>query len=1326
MLAKGSFCRTLYLLAGLLAFAVSPANATTKWQKFCLDIYIIVEKPKGENQYTPGAISYWDKKQGRWVGEFFPVPAKAFNKNGVASIPAKSTAKWAKPYQQALRDLFRDINKVTKDCKVWFERATIHLIDPTKAIIKGKKGKKGRPLSDWMKPSSDDNDAGAVLDKKVDGLSFLAASRELAKQMSAKSKCLTMVLVNVLPSSKGDIEKGRAATPGNHSVVSFGHAFGKRDGGTTAAHEILHNLGMAHSHEFDTGKKRKGINGNYHNTDKVVDPDKDGKVDVLSAGQTEDGPTNTGYKGKLKPYLKDKDCKTLCRYVEHRAKLKDSYLVKPEAKEPPKDYLKAPEPPKVEVRKTSEKACKPKDESKGKDGKPKVAIGKLPLPKPGMSKKELAGITEAWKGRKPEEPKDCCGVTSIKKRMDELREMKKRISAHKDAIYEKIKEFYKDTSRDLTKDPDFKRLKKARDAASKILSDLDRTLRRFEKMRKAAFKEGKDEKCDHAMFLPGSPLFPLEPKKTEYAVKFAYSEPVMCVATTHYFGETVYRTEAVPEIRLGEPRITKLIEEQLEESGWVEECETISITGGPTVTEGSEGKPEMEPGILVTEETEIVTVTPEGGQTPQPGKTPGPEQADQPEEPTGDEPEEGTPEDGGEEVPPKEEEEPEETIDLGLVKADETVVLLALKGEETGTALSEAKVKFLDDEPTLPDEDMPREDSDIDLANYLEDLAAEELTEDGEIAVALEDVLEEAADEGSGQAEPELTSTIVALAEGPNGSKIDPDGRNIVKQEVRIKQTRREQFVLIGNPVEEPQNAVQPLPVGLGGYQGEVCISRSFAIGSQSVYVVEVPHEMAVSFKESVTTTGDYYVEPDPCRDKEQVETTDDDEQAGDPLYEAAGLWGQDFDNQWAIKQIGYQESETEGRSPLSSIGEPVTVAVIDTGLDWNHPDFSPDNLWRNPLEIPGNFIDDDDNGYIDDVIGWNFIDNNKLPWDYDGHGTFVAGIIAADNDNGQGIRGINGSARIMVLKALDAFGRGHASHVAQAISYAADNGAKIINLSLGGQTVTRIEQLAIDHARSKGALVVVAAGNAGRDVRNVSPAGLNGVLTVSATDRRDKRAGFSNWGPAVDIAAPGVDILSLRARKTDLLSLIPGVKYERGSGIVGKDRAYFRASGTSFAAPMVSATLSLLLSGNPDLTLEQAERMVLQSARDIETPGYDNFTGFGLLNAAAALKADPDYFIDARLDGAKAVRVKGKSYLQVTGSIGADALDKGVIQLGKGKEPEKWLQVKKQFTKSVEGGTLVLLPASFFKGAGNWTIRLIVHHTDGSKREARINLTLG
>ena len=148
----------------------------------------------------------------------------------------------------------------------------------------------------------------------------------------------------------------------------------------------------------------------------------------------------------------------------------------------------------------------------------------------------------------------------------------------------------------------------------------------------------------------------------------------------------------------------------------------------------------------------------------------------------------------------------------------------------------------------------------------------------------------------------------------------------------------------------------------------------------------------------------------------------------------------QSVEDQWALEHVGLTNDVAVSEA-TSSDAAPIVVGVIDTGLDWNHLDLAWENIWRNEDEIPDNGIDDDGNGFVDDIIGWNFVNRDNKPWDNDGHGTFVAGIIAATHNNSTGIDGINPNARVMVLKALNNFGRTRASYVAQAIVYGADNG---------------------------------------------------------------------------------------------------------------------------------------------------------------------------------------------------------------------------------------------------------------------------------------------
>jgi len=441
-----------------------------------------------------------------------------------------------------------------------------------------------------------------------------------------------------------------------------------------------------------------------------------------------------------------------------------------------------------------------------------------------------------------------------------------------------------------------------------------------------------------------------------------------------------------------------------------------------------------------------------------------------------------------------------------------------------------------------------------------------------------------------------------------------------------------------------------------------------------------------------------------------------------DPFYHSKGSWGQSYEDQWAFKRIGFT-FEKGKPSLLPEKAHPVVVAVIDTGIDRHHPELL-GAIWINKKEIPNNGKDDDGNGYIDDFYGWNFVDNNNNTLDNNGHGTFVAGIIAAMPDNSLGIAGVNPWARIMPVKATDFNNKGGSINLSKAIIYAVDNGARVINISIGGKRLSRLEQRAVNYANSKGVVVVVASGNEGVNTNDFSPAGLKGVITVASTDMNDNRVGFSNWGKEVDIAAPGVDVLSLRAKKTDLLILEKGA-YKKGAAIVGKDKRYYRTTGSSFSAPFVSGVASLILSINPKLTGEQIKRMVPQSAKDIDVPGKDQYTGYGLLDAGAALSADPNFFLDVIIDSVKAVKKGNKVFVEVTGTVDSDSLKEVRIEIGKGENPDEWKTVVKGIASRIKSSSIGTIPAKELSGASQWIIRLVAEHKNGRQREARFVLKL-
>ncbi len=528
-------------------------------------------------------------------------------------------------------------------------------------------------------------------------------------------------------------------------------------------------------------------------------------------------------------------------------------------------------------------------------------------------------------------------------------------------------------------------------------------------------------------------------------------------------------------------------------------------------------------------------------------------------------------------------------------------------------------------------------------------------------------------------------------------------------------------FILEGGAGDDIREFVENLPADLGPYlhQGQV-------IGNTPFITLTFPETAAPVVNpvlQTLNTLDWLIIEENWCRTKQAP---------NDPSFVQtasrgkSGSWGQPYDDQWAIKRVGLTAEDDSAWNQLGTSPEPVVVAVIDTGLDWNHLDISWDNIWKNGAEIPDNQLDDDGNGYIDDVIGWDFMRANNLPWDYDGHGTIVAGIISATQNNDVGIAGINPYSKLMVLKALNAFGNTRASYIAESIVYAVDNGARLVNISVGGEKLSRIERAAVDYAIANGVLIIAAAGNEGQDLEDYGPAGLEGVLTVAATDLQDARTVFSNWGEQVDIAAPGIDVLSLRARRTDTMLDIPDVEYVRSANYVGDDKRYYRVSGTSFAAPIVTGIASLVLSKQPDLDYDELHRIITQSADDADVPGKDQFTGYGIVNAAAALSLDRNYYIDSLISGATVVQQDGAVLLSVSGTADANDFERAWIEIGAGKEPTAWKRVATEIGAAVIDGELGNIPAAEFAGSADWVLRLITEHSDGTHREAWFLLSLG
>ena len=216
----------------------------------------------------------------------------------------------------------------------------------------------------------------------------------------------------------------------------------------------------------------------------------------------------------------------------------------------------------------------------------------------------------------------------------------------------------------------------------------------------------------------------------------------------------------------------------------------------------------------------------------------------------------------------------------------------------------------------------------------------------------------------------------------------------------------------------------------------------------------------------------------------------------------------------WDLKKTNVKKAWLK----FSKGSKDIVVAVIDTGIDVNHEDLQA-NIWKNPKEIPGNNIDDDKNGYIDDIHGWNFVKNNNNVNDTHGHGTHIAGIIGAEGGNGKGLSGVAPKVSLMVLKyySPNDDGKNNLQNTVKAIEYAVKNGAHIINYSGGGLEGNSKEKAAIQEAERKGILFVAAAGNekSNMDKSSYYPASyqLSNILPVTATDPSDKVLKSSNWG---------------------------------------------------------------------------------------------------------------------------------------------------------------------------------------------------------------------
>ena len=380
-----------------------------------------------------------------------------------------------------------------------------------------------------------------------------------------------------------------------------------------------------------------------------------------------------------------------------------------------------------------------------------------------------------------------------------------------------------------------------------------------------------------------------------------------------------------------------------------------------------------------------------------------------------------------------------------------------------------------------------------------------------------------------------------------------------------------------------------------------------------------------------------------------------------DPYYQSLGTWNQEYLDLYSMHII-----DASNAWDISTGNPNVVVAVVDTGVDYTHGDLT-ENMWINEDENATNGIDDDQDGFIDNVYGADFVgydatfptpDGDPMDDCWFGHGTHCAGTIGAIGNNSFAVVGVNWQTKIMAVKGLDWLGRGRIDDLADCIVWAADQGADVISNSWGSASRNPSDPViedAVRYAYNAGCIVVFAAGNSNDDARYFSPQNMDEVITVAATDYNDKKASFSNWGEKVDVCAPGVEILSLRScHSTDWYAV---------------DDNCSKMSGTSMACPQVAGLAALILAKNLTLGQEMIKTIIFNSVDTIDSPLY---IGKGRINAHKALqKQSAIARLHPLLDWTD---VKGT--VDIIGSAWGESFQYYTLEIGIGRNPNYWFEI--------------------------------------------------
>lgn len=415
---------------------------------------------------------------------------------------------------------------------------------------------------------------------------------------------------------------------------------------------------------------------------------------------------------------------------------------------------------------------------------------------------------------------------------------------------------------------------------------------------------------------------------------------------------------------------------------------------------------------------------------------------------------------------------------------------------------------------------------------------------------------------------------------------------------------------------------------------------------------------------------------------------------------------------QWALQKIKAFDAWN-----ITQGADTVLLAIIDTGIDYNHPDLK-NKIYMNNGEIGTdingndkrfNGIDDDGNGFIDDYMGWDFTDRVGFPfdssggdylnWDNDpfddqGHGTFIAGISAAETNNFTGVAGTSPNIKLLNLRAFDPGGYGEEDDVAAAILYAVQMKAKVINMSFGDNSFSLVLRDIIQYAYSQNLVLVASAGNSGSNLPHY-PSVYSEVICVGNSTIDDVVASSSNWGSTIDLVAPGTNIITT----------------SRNSG-------YSSINGTSASAPFVSATAALILSLQ-NFSNEEVKQILKSTSDDIGESGWDLRSGAGRLNIERALRVLAPSIV--KFNHPTMDFATSENNLPIEATILSAYFESYKLQLGTGYNPTNWQSLIEEGKNQFNQQNIYNLDISNFNDSV-YTLRLLVFQNNGRTLEERVN----